>query len=778
MEKIEKEWQENDNTASITDALFTYLRHWKWFVLSLLISITCGLCFVMVSQKQYKSSLSVLLNEDKGSSGSKTGELNLDAMGLFSTTSNIDNEIAILTSPDLMEYVVDSLNLQASYFIKKKLRKTEIYDEAPFHISYKSIDQDLLRNISLIVEKQGLSYSILGVYLKSDGTESDIEVSVDKLPSTVKLPNDGGSLLISLTGKKVEDGDKYYVTIANKSSTKRTLSASLNISPTTKSSSVLSLSLLVANKEKGASILKALVRKYNEMNIFVNNEMAYNTSLFINERLKEIAVELGDVENDVVDYKQKNQIVDLGSEAQLFIQQTGQNQQRLMDVETQLNVISLVDRYVNDPSNNFRIIPNLGISDPALAQVITEYNNKVLSSDALLKNTGEENPMRIRLTDEINNMRSSISNSLKNVKQSYQIAKRDLQKLSGSTQSNIQSIPKQEKGLVEKIRQQQIKETLFLFLMQKREETNLSIASTSDKARIIASPQLDSEAIAPKSQVVMLASSMLGLLIPIAVIYVFNLFKTQIISRSELEKLSKVSVIGQICRNETKDNIVIENETNPAIVEMFKSLRNNLSFALKQQDNQVILVTSTISGEGKTFVAINLAATFALSNKKVLVIGADVRNPKLKKYIKSGSKKGLTDFLIDSSTSWQSYINKSDISPNLDVMMSGTIPPNPNELLMSPKLKNFLLQAKIDYDFVIIDTAPVGLVSDTYLLNEYGDITLYVIRQNVTPKAAINYVNQQKQENRLNNMYLVLNDASLDNRYEYGYGKGYGYATR
>ena len=768
-------WKKTDETTSITDIIFEYLRYWKWFILSVLLCLAFGAIVILVTQKEYKSSLSILLNEDKGAGKTSAAEFDLDALGLLSTTNNIENEVAILSSPDLMRSVIDTLNLRAVYYINKRFRKTELYNQSPFFANIESTNKNEISNIRFYIQKNGTEYLVYGTY-KDDEVDQDIDQEFQTLPAIIKL-NEVVNLNIQLTGKEIIESEKYYISISNMSSTVTCLCNNLSVSPTSKSSSVLNIGLIGYNTEKGAAILRELVKQYNEMNVNIKNEIAYNTAIFINDRLKEISVELGDAEENVVDFKQKNQITDLNTEAQLFVQQTGQHEQKLMEVETQLNVISLIERFVNDPANKYAVIPNIGISDIGLTQIISEYNSKLLNSEVQLKGMGEENPTRIRLTEDINNTRSSISSSLKNVKQTYNIAKQDLLRQSTSTKSRVLSVPQQERGLIEKVREQRIKENLFLFLMQKREETNLSIASTAKKARIIVSPQEDILPIAPKSKIIILSVLILGFLCPIIIIYVINLFKTQIRNRSELESLSNVSIIGQISRNEIKDQIVVQHGHNSGIAEMFRSLRNNLNFIFKHKANQLILVTSTTTGEGKTFISINLSMSYALSGKKVLLIGGDIRNPKLKNYVELAGRRGLSDYLI-SDDSWRNYINSSGLNNNLQIMVAGTIPPNPNELLMSPRLKDFLAEVKQEYDFIIIDTAPVGLVSDTYLIDEYVDATLYVVRENITPKAAVNFINVQKEEDKLINMYLVLNDSYLDSSYKYGYGKAYGYEIK
>ncbi|NDW09005.1 tyrosine-protein kinase family protein [Dysgonomonas sp. 520] len=772
MKKNNKNWQEVDNTTVLISALRGYIKKWKWFVLSLAICLTIGIYKVLTTERQYTASMKVMFFDD-GNSSKNSNMMDLGALSLFAPTNNLNNELIILSSPDLIGHVVDSLNLQISYYKKGFFRKTEIFSESPFYVKLEKGEKEIVADF--YIEKQGEGYKVEGSYAV-DENEFDINQKIESFPDNILLSNDLGKIQIQKTEVKIDDSQKYYISIRKRASVEVSLSSLLSVEEAIKRSTILDVNIISSNSEKGAAILNELVRQYNIMNARISGEMANNTSLFINERLREISVELGDVEGDVVDYKTRNNITDLSSEAKLFIQQTGQNEQKLMEIETQLNVLSLIERFVNDLANRLNLIPNLGITDVALAQIITEYNAKLINYDLLIKNTGDENPARVRLVEDINNMRSSISSSLKNVKQAYLISKQDMQKMFRSNQSRIQSVPQQERGLLEKVRQQQIKESLFLFLMQKREENNITIASRSDKARIVVSPRIDTPPIAPQSKKILFIAFLIGLFVPILIIYLSGFFKTKISSRDDLEKLSEVNVVGQIGRS-GKGGIAVQESSNSIVSEMFRSLRNNLNFILKHEFNKLIIVTSTISGEGKSFISLNLAISYALLGKKVLLIGADIRNPKLKEYANIKKKEGLTDYLVDPSNKWQDYIEKLNLNTDLglDVMIAGAIPPNPNELLMTPKLKSFLSEVKREYDIVILDSAPVGLVSDTYLIDEHIDLTLYIVRENVTSKTAVNFINTQKEENKLHNMYLVLNDSVLDNSYKYGYGKAYGY---
>ncbi len=780
MEKIDKQNTNNhiDNSTVLIEILYDYLKHWKWFVASILLMLIIAVGVVLVSQRQYKPSLSVLLNEDKGSKGSSAEMMDLEALGLLSTTNNIENEIIVLGSPDLMEMVVKSLGVNVSYHRNHFFRDTEIYKESPFVVSVATDIENYRGKAEFYIQKNENEYRISGTYLK-DNNKFDVDFSERNLPATIKI-DDSISLKISLSGKNIEEGEKYYIIVNSLSETTSNLTSKLAVMSASQKSSVLSLSILVNNTQKGIDILNELVRQYNDLNQRINNEIAYNTSVFINERLKEISVELSDAEEGVVEYKQQHRITDLSSEAQLFVSQTGENEVKLLDIETQLNVLALIQNFINNPANNTNIIPNMGISDIGLSQIISEYNNKLLASNQLIKGTGEKNPARVRVLAELDNMREGIANSLINVRETYQVSKDELRQRGYVTQSRIRSVPKQEKGLIEKVREQKIKENLFLFLMQKREETNLSIAATADKARIVVSARDRILPVAPKSKIILLAFIILGVLTPIIIIYIKNLFKTKISNRDEFERLSDVSIIGEVGTNVSGEFVVVNNQQN-AISEMFRSLRNNIKFVSKKE-GLTIMITSTIANEGKSFVSVNLALSFAYTGKKVLIIGGDIRNPKLHEYLEPDniiSKKGLSDYLADESSNKNDFILTpyKDV-PHFKAFIAGAIPPNPNELLMNPRLKSLIEEAQKEYDYVIIDSAPVGLVSDSYLISEYVDLNLYVVRENKTPKAAINFINMQLAENKLKNLYVVLNDTELRNSYKYGYGKEYGYGKK
>lgn len=766
-------WKKEGAEESIVDSLYQYIKYWKWFVVSVLICLVLGVAFVLRSDAKYKTSLSILLRENSKSGSASSFSTDLAELGILSTTDNIDNEIAILTSPDLIKTVVESLELQTSYFTKNVFgKKNDIYDKTPFYARFESSKSDNRNDkIEFTIEQVNGKFSIEGVYNVVEGEKFSFSETLDKLPGYIDLPDEFGRIYLKRTESPVSD-IKYYIEIEGILRTTNSIVSSLSVTPSSKYSSVLTIDFLTSNTFKGATVLNELIVRYNARNVQDNNQLAYNTALFINERLKEIENELGEVEENVVEYKQRNNITDLSSESKAFIEKTGVNEQKKADVETQLKIVSFVEDFIKNPNNHSKLIPNLQINDPGLVQTIMEYNEKTLLFNSLVSSTSEINPTRLRIQDELNNVRSEIINSIQNVKQAMSITRQDLTRQTETAYSRIRSVPQQERGLIEKMREQQIKENLFLFLMQKREETNIAMAS-SDKAKVIASPQFStSPLVAPRTNIILLVAVILGVILPVLGVYFKNIFKTKISSREDLERLSEVRVIGQIDKNSTGNTICNDNSSTS---ELFRSLRNNVNFVLKSSDRKVLLVTSTIAHEGKTFISVNLAVSFALSKQKVLLIGADVRHPKISDALDVPKGKGLTDYLVDRDADWHDYLLKGKGDPNLDILLSGTIPPNPNELLMSNKLRELISEASKEYDWVILDSAPVGLISDSFLIAGAAEMTIYVVRENETPKDAISFINAQAEEGKLPRMYLVLNGSTENRNFKYGYGAKYGY---
>lgn len=775
---------ENTEEIDLREIIFKYLRHWKWFVLSIIIFLILGSIVYLRMDREFSISTSVLLKENQGSGPQKNSPLgSLEELGLLSTTNNIDNEIAVFSSPNLMKQIVLALELQTSYFEGGIFRDTEVYKNCPYYVRLEDIKPDDLKGyIKFSINNLGeKGIAIEGKYIIKE-EKVTIEGKLEKLPGFINLPSELGRLYITQRpeANKEKLNETYYVQINNAQRVAYDLAKQIQISPTTKTSSVLTISLDVLNISKGIDILNNVVKIYNTNNVQENNEMAINTSNFINERLDSITIELSGIEDKVVNFKKEQGITDLSTEAKIFVEQTATIEEKRIETETQLKTVELIENFIHKPNNDYKLIPTLGITDLGLAEVITKYNESLLAYQRLERSASENNPARERALAELMSTRQSIQAAINNVKNALGISKFESEKQANQISSRIKSVPTQERGLLEVIRQQQIKQALYLYLMQVREETSITMASTSDKAKVITDPVIPDYPVSPKKNIIFLAALLIGIIVPVIVIYIKDLLQLNITGREELEKLSNVTVIGEIMKKEGDDIIVVKDNRTTPIVELFRTLRNNVQFVLDEPEKKIILVTSTIPGEGKTFVSINLAASFAISDKKILLLGMDIRNPKLAADMNFPKGAGLTSYLSGSVQDWKTMLLQAKNFPNMDILQAGAIPPNPNELLMKPLLKKLLDEARTLYDVIIIDSAPIGVVSDTFLISSYANTTVYVTRENVTPKNAITFVNEVHRDNKLPNMYLVINGVEMTKnkgrhgRYGYGYTYGYG----
>ncbi|GAB6008069.1 GumC family protein [Dysgonomonas reticulitermitis] len=775
---------ENTEEIDLREIVFKYLRYWKWFVLSVIIFLILGSVVYLRTDRKFSISTSVLLKENKGSGPQKNSPLgSLEELGLLSTTNNIDNEIAVFSSPNLMKQIVLALELQTSYFESGIFRDTETYKNCPYYVRLEDIKPDDLNGyIKFSINNLGeKGIAIEGKYIIKK-EEVTIEGKLEKLPGFINLPSELGRLYITQRpeANKEKLNETYYVQINNAQRVAYDLAEQIQVRSTTKSSSVLAISLDVLNVSKGIDILNEVAKIYNANNVQENNEMAVNTSNFINERLDSISVELSGIEDQVVNFKKEQGITDLSTEAKMFVEQTATVEQKRIETVTQLKTVELIENFVHKPNNDYKLIPTLGITDLGLAEVITKYNESLLVYQRLERSASENNPARERALAELISTRQSILAAINNVKNALGISKSESEKQANQISSKIKSVPTQERGLLEVTRQQQVKQALYLYLMQVREETSITMASTSDKAKVITDPVIPDYPVSPKKNIIFLTAFLIGIIVPIIVIYIKDLLQLNITSREELEKLSSITVIGEIMKKEEAETIVVRDNRTTPIVELFRTLRNNVQFVLDEPEKKIILVTSTIPGEGKTFVSINLAASFALSDKKILLLGMDIRNPKLAVDMNFPKSTGLTSYLSGSVQDWKTMLHQTKNFPNLDILQAGVIPPNPNELLMKPLLKKLIDEARTLYDIIIIDSAPIGVVSDTFLISSYANTTVYVTRENVTPKNAITFVNEVHRDNKLPNMYLVINGVEMTKnkgrhgRYGYGYTYGYG----
>lgn len=760
-----------EHEIDLREFLFRLLGHWKWFLISLIICFAYGMFKIYRATPLYKTVELVMIKDSR--SGSDEFLLDLAGMG----RSNMENEIATLTSPDICAKVITSLELYTTYRIQGQfgMRERELYGaDCPLYVRLENVAPD----------------SIYPAFLEFTPLKDRFEIntggkiySVNVMDMPLQLNTPKGIFYIDLKkGHSMPERD-ISVSINNPATLSWMYASSLSVEEASENSTLLNISMIGQHPVKSRDFIVKLIDIYNEETANDKNMVAYNTSIFINERIKDISSELDDVEKAAEDFRQAHQITDLSSAAHAYFQRSSVNEQELSQLETQLNLITFVENFILNPENESKLIPNISLSDMSISSLINRYNEELLNRERLVKATSESNPALIEMNQQIASMRQGILTAISNVKGTTLIAKQNLERQNIINNARVQNVPQLDRQLSEITRQQKVKEDLYIYLLRKREETALAQAAISPKAKIVTEPVVSFSPIYPNTRLTMMYSLLAGLLIPIAIIVIRDFLRTKVDSREDLTRILQAPFIGEISKNTEKSTIVVRKNVNSSIVELFRTLRNSINFMISNSDKKVILVTSTLAGEGKTFVSINLAMSYALMDKKIILIGLDIRNPKLVQNMGIKKTIGLTSYLSGAETDYRSLITTTPFHENLFLLQSGSVPPNPNELLVSNRLDELILQLRNEYDVIIVDTAPVGLISDTFLLNRIADLFIYVTRENVTPKQTIEYVNNIYHEHRLNNMYVVLNATELDKkrygyaRYKYGYKYYYGYQS-
>ncbi|MEQ6123425.1 polysaccharide biosynthesis tyrosine autokinase [Pseudotenacibaculum sp. MALMAid0570] len=760
------------DTINFRVELEKYFKHWKWFLLGVVISFTIAYTYLRYSTPQFSATASIMIKDNKKSGISPELEAFKD-MGIIGvgSSNNTDNEIEIIKSRKIIGNVVDTLNLGIYYYVSGRVKETEIYGHySPIIIEFEEKDplfdkKDTIFNIKLIDDYKYEFRSINDEFISSHTYEELIKSSL-------------GSFKIKKNKLKNKSKDKSVsIRIRPKFSVVASYRSRINVFPVNKNSSVINLSLDDPVREKAEVVLDELVRQYNLDAINDKNQVSEKTKEFIDARLKKVSSDLILIDTNVEEYKTSKDFTGLPDEAKLVFEALKDNNQSVISIQTQLILSRGIEESLTKESKEFDVLPsNLGFENVNISQSIIEYNTFILNREKALETAGPKNPLLRGIESQIKSLRSSLLRSLSNVSRSLELQLNEFKKEEAKVLSRIKSIPAKERGYIDIAREQEIIAGLYSYLLKKKEETDISLAVTVPNAKIIDSAYSSNTPVWPSKKIIYLISLFLGIVIPFVFIYIIDIFDTKVHNKQHIESELSIPFLGDVPKSESKEKVVIGHDVRSSSAEAFRLIRTNLDFMLasNRKQSKSIFITSTTSGEGKSFVSINLAATLALSGKKILLMGMDLRAPKVIEYLGVQDRKGITNYITDDSLTLEDIKFSIPQVKGLDIIASGVVPPNPAELLMTKRVENLFTIVKQEYDIVIVDTAPVNLVTDTLLIAKYADMFMYVVRANYLDKRLLAVPQGLYNEKRLPNMAIVLNDTDPKRSYGYGYG-GYGY---
>lgn len=767
------------------------ILNWQWIILSLVICVGAAAVYLRYATPVYQAYVKMLIKDDteNSPSGMRSGRSSLTAsstLGIISNSAGIDNEMEILSSTKIAQRTVTDLKLYVDYSVSGRVRSHTLYQNQPIDVDLDANSLEKLKMpIKLSITRENGKLHIKGTYtyLPNDRDLDPVPYTIDK--TVDRLPYNISTSVGTISFKenpvsKLDEGKTLKAVIVSPAVAARKYVSSLSISPTSKTTTIAQLVMRDQIPQRAIDYLKQLIVCYNRQANEDKNEIAMRTEQFINSRLEKINSELGATEGDLESTKRRYGIIDPQANSVQALTNSNTYTQKLAEMNMQIELLRSINDYMNEPTNKYQTLPsNVGLTDPTSSMLINKYNEIVMERNRLLRSASETSPSVAPLTAQLNELVTSIRRAMSQAQRSAEIQRNNVQAQYNLYSKEISSTPEQERILTQIGRQQEVKSGLYLMLLQKREENSISLAATADKGKLIDEPQFMGK-ISPKSHMIMLIAFVLGLGIPLAVFFLINYFRYRIEGHDDVETLTELPIIGDVAiandAIKTKGDIVVHENKNNIMEEVFRSMRANVQFML-EEGNKVIMFTSTTSGEGKTFTAANLAVSFALLGRKVVLVGLDIRKPRLTKLFEIKDKqRGITNLLMMDSPSKsdvREQIVPSGVNANLDLLMAGPIPPNPTELVSRTALEDVFAALKEDYDYILVDTAPVGLVTDTIQIARIADATVYMCRADFTPRASFDFINKLDKQKKLPKMSVVINGIDISKK-KYGYYYGYG----
>lgn len=780
--------EDEQSSFSLRSIYTLIILNWQWFVLSTIICLGSAYLYLKYTTPIHNVTTKILIKEDGNNKMRRTsnGLESMTNLGIITTGYGIENEQEILSSTIVAEDAVRDLKLYVSYWNVGKIKDNVLYKTQPINVDMDAAHlEKLSRPVNMKITRKNNTYKIKGQYwqtideLRASGPYT-FEKTISSLPHTITTK--AGTIYLSKNnGYEMKDGQTLKVVINSPQNASYAYAGKIAVKQVGKETSVLNISVNDVNVKRGMDFLEQLASCYNGQANEDKNEIAMRTEKFINDRLEKISTELNHTDGSLESYKKRNNLIELKIDAPGSLGNKNSYRQKLTEVDMQISLINSLIQFANRPNNKYQVLPsNIGLQDQASTSIINEYNTIALERNRMLRSASETSPVIKELTSQLDIITPSISQALSQAKKSLQIQRDAIAKQYNIYENEVARTPEQERILTQIGREREVTSGLYLMLLQKREENSISLAATADKAKVIERPQYTGQ-VAPNSKTILLIALVMGIAIPATIMIIINFFRFRIEGREDVQKLTKLPIIADVAiANEaikTRADIVVHENENNQMEEIFRSMRTNLQFMLKENEN-VVMFTSSTSGEGKTFNCANLAVSFALLGKKVILVGLDIRKPRLAELFEiKNNHNGITPLLVLDNPTWddiQKQILPSEINNNLDLIMAGPVPPNPSELMARPSLEIIINCLKEKYDYVLIDTAPVGLVTDTLHIGKVANATIYMCRADYTPKACFDIINELAHEEKLPNIALVINGIDMSKKkhgYYYGYGR-------